>query len=159
MRRAENAAWAAELKAQGLNGIQIAQRMGISRSYAYELLADPEGHGARARKDSYRGTCERCGAPTNGNDGPGSAATICVHCRGPEISARQAEAHRAERDKLAELYLSGMPYKEIAAAMGWRCCSLDSACSTVQNYVARLRSYGYDLPYRYAMRDGKRVAA
>jgi hypothetical protein len=79
MTRAENAARAAELKAEGLNGVQIAERMGLSRSYAAELLTDPEGHVVRARKDSYRGTCELCGNPTDGSDGP-NAPKVCFEC-------------------------------------------------------------------------------
>jgi|GEM_PF-824212 len=32
------------------------------------------------RETSYGGTCEDCGAPTNGNDGPGTAAKRCAEC-------------------------------------------------------------------------------
>jgi hypothetical protein len=79
MTRAENAARVAALKAQRLNGIQIAERLGISRSYAYELLNDPEGRKVRARKDSYRGECVDCGASTDGSDGL-AAPERCFGC-------------------------------------------------------------------------------
>jgi hypothetical protein len=79
--RAERAAEAARLRdEEGLNGIQIAKRMGIGRSYAYELLTDPEGVAVRARKDSYRGTCIDCGSPTDGSNGKAMAPERCDPC-------------------------------------------------------------------------------
>lgn len=44
-------------------------------SYVRELA-----HG-RALKETYRGRCADCGRPTNGSNGPGSAATRCVKCQ------------------------------------------------------------------------------
>ncbi|HEU4975728.1 MAG TPA: helix-turn-helix domain-containing protein [Baekduia sp.] len=67
--RAERAEQAARLHAEGLTGIEIAKRLGVSRSYAYELLADPDGSGARERKDRYAQPCVGCGAPTSGGKG------------------------------------------------------------------------------------------
>lgn len=79
MSRAENARRAAELHAQGLNGIQIAAAMGVSRAYAYELLNDPKGEGSRARKDRYRQPCVDCGAMTSGCNGLRDTPR-CVTC-------------------------------------------------------------------------------
>jgi hypothetical protein len=70
----------AELHAQGLNGVQIAKQLGIGRSYAYELITDPAGAEVKARKDSYRGECEYCGAPTSGSNGRARAPKVCVTC-------------------------------------------------------------------------------
>ena len=67
--RAARAEQAATLKAQGLNGLQIAERMGISRSYAYSLLNDPDGSGERQRKTKYDGVCKDCGGRTVGDGG------------------------------------------------------------------------------------------
>lgn len=54
--------------------------LGISRSYVRDLIYDPDGAKSHARKESYRGTCERCGASTNGSDGPGKAPKLCAVC-------------------------------------------------------------------------------
>lgn len=43
---------------EGLNGKQIAERMGISYSYAYVLINDPTGERERQRKQRY---CKSCG--------------------------------------------------------------------------------------------------
>jgi DNA-binding CsgD family transcriptional regulator len=56
---------AAKLRAQGLVGRQIAERLHVSQSYAYELLEDPTGELNRERKKKYNGTCESCGAPAS----------------------------------------------------------------------------------------------
>lgn len=154
--RAANAKRVHALKATGLNGVQIAERLGLSRSYTYELLSDPEGNVVRARKDSYRGTCERCGARTDGSNGI-NAPVVCHRCDGPEKSARMTATFGDQRDKLAALYRSGMSFKDIAAAMGW---GQKNAEHTVTVAMHRLRrDYGYDLPYRYPQRRGKRVVA
>lgn len=78
--RAERAAEALALRAQGLTHQQIADRMGISRTYAQELCSDPEGEKVRARKASYRGTCEGCGGPTDGSNGRAKAPKLCLKC-------------------------------------------------------------------------------
>lgn len=71
MTRAEHAAIAAGLKAQGLNGIQIAKRMGWSTSHAYALLSDPDGSHQRERRKKYRGVCRACGGATSHPSGTG----------------------------------------------------------------------------------------
>lgn len=79
--RAERAAEVAALAAaEGLSGIQIAKRLGIGQSYAYELLTDPEGLKVRARKRSYRGRCRECGNPTDGSNGPSQTPERCDPC-------------------------------------------------------------------------------
>lgn len=94
MTRAERAAEAARLKAEGLNGIQVAARMGVSRSYAYELLDDPEGTKVRTRKASYSGICVDCGAPTCGNDGRSKAPKRCAACGATRHADRNARVFR-----------------------------------------------------------------
>lgn len=61
---------AAALRAEGLYGAQIAKRLRISTSYAYELLSDPTGEKARRRKERYCGMCVDCGGRTNAGGGP-----------------------------------------------------------------------------------------
>lgn len=80
MTRADLAAQAAALRAQGLTYQRIADTLGISLSYACELMTDPDGAKAKARKDRYRGTCENCGARTDGSNGRRGAPKLCAAC-------------------------------------------------------------------------------
>lgn len=84
--RAKRATEAARLKATGMNGLQIARVMGVSNSYAYELLSDPEGSRVRARKDGYRGVCRSCGELTDGSNGAAAAPSMCNTCANPPWS-------------------------------------------------------------------------
>lgn len=79
-RRADLASRATRLRAAGLLQRQIADELNISRTYAQQLLDDPDGAKARARKDSYRGVCEACGARTDGSNGPANAPKLCDTC-------------------------------------------------------------------------------
>lgn len=75
------AARAQQLYAEGKLQREIADILGISRSYAAALTSeDPLGEKARARKDRYRGVCEDCGAPTDGSSGPNSTPSFCSPC-------------------------------------------------------------------------------
>lgn len=80
MTRREKAAKAAELRASGMLHREIAAVFGVSISYACELLNDPTGSRAKARKDRYRGTCKTCGESTTGCNGADSAPDICSDC-------------------------------------------------------------------------------
>ena len=60
---------------------QIARRLGRSPSTIRGYLYDPDGAKARRIKDSYGGTCSRCGAPTSGS-GPSHARRVCARCNG-----------------------------------------------------------------------------
>lgn len=62
--------------------VEIAELLGRSPSTIRNYLADPDGAKARNRKDSYRGTCEKCGAPTSGGNGKDQAKSLCVRCKG-----------------------------------------------------------------------------
>lgn len=69
------------LRADGPEGLSVAacaRELGISVSHAYSCLNDPDGEKTRALKESYRGTCEVCGAKTDGSSGPGKAPKRCV---------------------------------------------------------------------------------
>jgi hypothetical protein len=68
------------LRREGLTFAVIAERLGVSRSYASELVMDADGSQARARKDSYAGKCSDCGASTSGSNGPGLAPERCATC-------------------------------------------------------------------------------
>jgi DNA-binding MarR family transcriptional regulator len=80
MTRAEKVAKARELREQGALLREIAAELGVAVSTAGTLLSDPDGAKLRARKDSYRGTCEKCGTATDGSNGPGAAPALCCEC-------------------------------------------------------------------------------
>jgi hypothetical protein len=79
--RLELAQRAQGLRAGGATYDRIAATLGISHSYAGELVTDPTGEKVRKRKARYRGTCEDCGAPTDGANGPGRASRRCAACQ------------------------------------------------------------------------------
>lgn len=60
----KRAAEALRLKAEGKNGVQIAEELEISRSLAYNLINDPYGDNERERKKSY---CPVCGNKLDGS--------------------------------------------------------------------------------------------
>lgn len=74
---------------------EVAELLGISCSYAYDLVCDPSGEKVRARKDSYRGTCSRCGNPTDGSNGRAKAPDLCASCAAAEL--HKARYWTAER--------------------------------------------------------------
>jgi hypothetical protein len=80
MARLQLAEHVLRLYGESLSRKDIAEQLGITPSYVTELKADPDGSRAKARKASYAGTCEACGNPTNGSNGPGKAARFCTHC-------------------------------------------------------------------------------
>ena len=82
MSRIERAEQALALRAQGLLQREIAAELGISRSYASSLLADPEGVKDKERKDSYRKPCPQCGELMGGGEGPNSEKfpKLCYQC-------------------------------------------------------------------------------
>jgi hypothetical protein len=60
---------------------EIAARLGRSPRTINAYLYDPDHSKAKAVKESYRGTCRRCGAPTSGS-GPRFARELCGRCNG-----------------------------------------------------------------------------
>lgn len=75
--RLARARLAKRLRKQGMKYREIAEELGIGKSYVDSLLNDPDGARSRARKDSYQGRCEVCGDPTSGGNGPANAAKRC----------------------------------------------------------------------------------
>lgn len=84
--RLRKAARISELRASGLSYKEIAiaatEEFGtpVSMSTVGNLLIDPDGRKARARKDSYGGRCVDCGGPTTGSNGRAKAPTRCRRC-------------------------------------------------------------------------------
>ncbi len=81
---------ARELRSRGLRLREIAAELGVAISTVDSWLNDPGGERLRARKDSYRGRCQRCGQPTDGSGGPASAPRLCASCF-------RAQPHSLER--------------------------------------------------------------
>lgn len=116
--RSERAAEAAMLRAQGLLQRQIADRMGISRTYAAELLTDPDGSKVRARKATYGKPCRVCGKMTQGSDGRAAAPDICSVCLNVEREPEHGNPSRYHGK--------------------WRCrCPACTAANTARNVVRR----------------------
>jgi hypothetical protein len=59
---------------------EIAAELGVAISTVDSWLNDPGGQRLKARKDGYRGLCERCGAATDGSGGRGQAPRLCSNC-------------------------------------------------------------------------------
>lgn len=81
---------AAELRRDGFTFREIADILDISRTYAEQLVSDPDGAKARARKDGYRIPCVGCGKLLTGSYGPNSAKArertgLCVQCQHDEM--------------------------------------------------------------------------
>jgi hypothetical protein len=79
-RRAELAARACALRALGLRLAEVADLLGVSPTYASDLVRDPDGSQARARKRRNGGSCCDCGGPTDGSNGRAKAPSRCAGC-------------------------------------------------------------------------------
>lgn len=91
----------------------------------------------RRLEDNYRGMCS-CGAPTS------RGRARCWPCEAASRHARWPEIQRH--------WKAGESLKEIAAALG-------TTPVVIGSTLTRMRQAGWDVPYRYAMENGKRVAA
>jgi Homing endonuclease associated repeat len=91
--RTAREALARELRARGMRLREIAAEFGVAISTVDSWLNDPGGERLRARKESYRGRCEQCGAPTDGSGGRASAPRLCVAC----FRAQPHSLERAQR--------------------------------------------------------------
>jgi hypothetical protein len=90
----------ADLREQGLKFREIAERLGISRSYASLLSCDPDGSRERDRKAGYGGQCKDCGAPTDGSNGRDLAPSRCAACS----IAHQHDERYWTRDRIVEAF-------------------------------------------------------
>lgn len=88
--RSAREALARDLRSRGLRMREIADQLGVAISTVDSWLNDPGGERLRARKESYRGRCRRCGAPTDGSSGRSGAPQLCVACF-------RAQPHSLER--------------------------------------------------------------
>lgn len=89
MTRAARVAEMQALRAEGLKLREIAARLGVATGTVGNYLGDPDGSRDRARKASYRGTCEQCGASTDGSNGREKAPKLCHNCAPAQTGARR----------------------------------------------------------------------
>lgn len=85
---------------------EISETTGVSMGTIRVWLYDPDRSRQRALKESYRGECMDCGAPTDGSGGPHNAAKRCNPCNRAHQHDRRiwteqtvVEAIRAFADK------------------------------------------------------------
>lgn len=78
--RTDRAALIAILVDCGYKHHEIGTLLGLSRGGVRNLINDPTGEKQRARRERYRGTCEDCGDPTDGSNGPAAASRRCARC-------------------------------------------------------------------------------
>jgi transposase len=121
--REEKVARAQALRAEGLKLREIADEMGYGISTVWAWLNDPDRSLGVARKDSYRGRCEDCEAPTDGSNGRANAPTKCRVCS----AAARSERRRAEiLDKVREwVRLFGAP----PTSTDWSICNARLSCA------------------------------
>lgn len=90
--RSAREALARELRSRGLRLREIAAELEVAISTVDSWLNDPGGERLKARKHSYRGRCERCGAATDGSSGRAHAPRLCSRCfRGQPHSLERAQ--------------------------------------------------------------------
>lgn len=115
--RLKRAHRAAQLRARGMPYRKIAERLAISTSYASNLVNDPDGELARARKRNYGRNCEICGARTNGSDGMFKAPRICGRCWNQK---RHEERHWSPERILAAIRAWAAEHGRPPGAREWR---------------------------------------
>lgn len=155
-RTPERVAEAQRLRAEGLTYRQIADSLGdISLKTVAEWLTDPDRARAKARREGYQGECIVCGATTCGDIKGGR--TYCRQCQkhAPAVIAdrqRRREGAAPRRAYVQRRWNEGASMKTIASELG-------IATGNLSDQMDRMRSSGWDLPHRYAVRDGNRAAA
>lgn len=69
------------LHSDGMNGTQIANALGYSRSYIASIINDPTGEKNRERRKRYQKPCPQCGTLMDGSNGLGpDAPKLCQRC-------------------------------------------------------------------------------
>lgn len=145
---------AAGLRAQGLSQTEIAKRCGVTpgavskalnpeRAKEYTRRANERRDPERKRQQdaSYEQRmmhpCAGCGRPVS------RCAERCRPCF--------IEHVQEDRRRIVEMWAAGASMREIAAAIGTSKVSLGTT-------MAEMRRDGWDLPYRYRIANGRRVA-
>jgi transcriptional regulator with XRE-family HTH domain len=149
MTRAEKVRKAQGLRAEGWLFREIADYMGVAIQTVDSWLNDPDGSRLRARKESYCGSCELCGAPTDGSNGRGKAPRHCAACWYAISLELARERAREHREAVEAAWAAGLTCAEMCARFGW----------TQKSMVCRLRARGYNLPHRRSPEQVARISA
>ncbi|MDX6644746.1 MAG: Homing endonuclease associated repeat [Miltoncostaeaceae bacterium] len=159
-RRVELAARACALRARGLRLAEVADHLGVSPTYASDLVRDPDGALARARKRRNGGSCGDCGGVTDGSNGRAKAPGRCAAC---------ARRHRLEnalwsRDRviLALLTFADERGRAPNASEAGRACGLPSHGVVMRRFGswrAALEAAGLPPPGRAGSRRREPVGA
>lgn len=80
MTRAEKVALIQSYREHGYSNADIALILGTAVSTVRNLFNDPDGSKQKERRKRYQGSCEDCGAPTDGSGGYGAAPKHCKNC-------------------------------------------------------------------------------
>lgn len=136
-------------RAEGWLFREIADYMDVALQTVNDWLNDPDGSKLRARKDSYRGTCQDCGAPTDGSNGPDSAPTRCNHCNGLRRAEQNRKDWEPHRRAVEAAWAAGLTCAEMCERFGW----------SNRVAISVLRQRGYNLPHRRTPEQVARMAA
>lgn len=145
----------ARLYAAGTPMKRIARALGIGRTTVRRWV-DPEFHekhlaGCRRMKESYRGVCVDCGAPTTGCNGPGTAPDRCIHCQPiywtPEriIEAVQAWARKHGRPPVPNEWRKATP-DHPATSSCYRSSGNRSVKAAFPNWADLIEAAGFPRP-------------
>lgn len=115
---------------EGFNMVEIAGRLGLSKSLVGQLLTDPTGEKVAARKAKVFGHCKDCGTKVTNSGSP----NIPERC-GPCFRARNQE----KNERIVEAVKAGVPHKEIARREGM-------GETEVGSQLNQLRKRGWSVP-------------
>jgi hypothetical protein len=140
---------------EGLLFREIGERLGLNFRTVADYYNDPDGSKVRARKAKMAGSCEVCGARTSYVTG--GVARFCPEhgsLYGGRVSGERLALQAMPRKILIEeMWHQGASLKEIAEVLG---TTRESLSVTM---VRMRRDPRYDVPYRYRVKGGRRVAS
>lgn len=163
MTRDEKVAKARELRDEGLSQSEIARRVGVTPSAVFKWL-NPDRAREYARRDRARpGRQESKNAWLRERDRSPEGRSICETCGGlcgiasrkhgyRECMACKRLRRKTRGHEIERLWAEGRTLREIRERFGW-------SAGRIAMEMDWLRKNGFDLPYRYAVKGGKRVAA
>lgn len=163
MTREQKIAKAKKLKAKGLSNREVAERLGVTTSAVTKWLnpntklwnqrqnASPERKAAKRQwaDENDRPLCAECGFERGAGQQRKNPDGLCRACRNDRLRSQ----HLARCHRIEYLWNLGRTLGEIAEDLG-------STPGSISVSMVHMRAEGgWDLPYRYAVQDGRRIAA
>ena len=138
MTRAERHKQVTTMLDEGLTRRQISERLDLSYSMVCEVIADPSGDNARARKHKRHGTCVDCGTPTH------SGGSVKL----PERCHRCARLRSRDIDVRREVAARPKPkvWGDVECIEAIQRAATDGVCSTAAYKAARVPGYAPSIP-------------